>query len=805
VKSKKNIQLLVVKSILFLSFSSGIFYSLQAQTTYFVSINGNDKNNGSEKTPFKSIEAAQDKARGQKGEVTIFLRGGEYRLDKTLIFTPQDGNKDKQLILSSYPGEQAVLCGGVQLKLSWKPYKNEIMQAKVTPQISIDMLIVNGVISPMARYPNFDPAAIRFNGTSADATSPDRVKTWKNPSGGYLHAMHVSDWGDFHYRITGKNEEGILKLEGGWQNNRPYGLSSDNRMVENVFEELDASGEWYYDTNEAVLYYYPLPNEDIAKSVFEVAQLKHQVEFKGTELEPVKNITIKNIEFTQTTRTFMERYEPLLRSDWTIYRGGAIIFEGTENCNLNGCYLHNLGGNAVFFSKYNRNSGISGSYITQIGASAICFVGDTNAVRSPSYNYHNFTPLEQVDRESGPRTNNFPANCLVYDNLIHTIGLFEKQITGVELSMCKSITVSHNSIYDVPRAGINVSEGTWGGHIIEYNDVFETVKETGDHGSFNSWGRDRFWHPDRDQMNRMATEEPSLILADAISTTIIRNNRFRCDRGWDIDLDDGSGNYHIYNNLCLNGGIKLREGFYRVVENNILVNNTFHPHVWFENSGDVFSRNIVMEPYQPIRVPAWDAMVDYNIFTDSNALADAQNRGTDMHSIIVPVEFKEPAKGDFRIKNTASAAFRLGFLNFDMDCFGVISPELKRLAKTPRITLPMIKSSEASSDAVEWQGWHVKNLETIGERSATGMDTERGVYVITAAKADKGLKGLLHENDVIIKFGGATINNLSDLLNSTHQADLSKPLEMVVFRNQKETLILIPTNTVRNTPDEKEN
>ena len=70
-----------------------MFYSLQAQTTYFVAPYGNDKNNGTEKAPFKSIKAAQDKARGQKGEVIIYLRGGEYRLDKTLIFTPQDGNK----------------------------------------------------------------------------------------------------------------------------------------------------------------------------------------------------------------------------------------------------------------------------------------------------------------------------------------------------------------------------------------------------------------------------------------------------------------------------------------------------------------------------------------------------------------------------------------------------------------------------------------------------------------------------------------------------------------------------------------
>ena len=52
------------------------------------------------------------------------------------------------------------------------------------------------------------------------------------------------------------------------------------------------------------------------------------------------------------------------------------------------------------------------------------------------------------------------------------------------------------------------------------------------------------------------------VAADAVRTTIIHNNRFRCDRGWDIDLDDGSSNYHIYNNLCLNGCIKIRVGFY---------------------------------------------------------------------------------------------------------------------------------------------------------------------------------------------------------------------------------------------------
>jgi hypothetical protein len=796
-KSNKNIHS-IIRSIFLLSFcATGMLYSVHAQTVYFVAPQGNDKNNGTEKTPLKSIKAAQYKARSQKGEVIVYLHGGVYRLDETLVFTPLDGNKDKHLTVCSFPGEQAVVSGGVSLKLHWQSYKSGIMQAKVSPKISIDMLTVNGKIRSMARYPNYDSTAVRFNGTSADATSKERVKTWKNPAGGFLHAMHVSDWGDFHYRITGKDEKGILKLEGGWQNNRPYGLSNENRMVENIFEELDAPGEWYYDGNEAVLYYLPIQNEDVRISAIEVSQLKHLVEFRGTEQEPVKNITIKNIEFTQTARTFMERYEPLLRSDWTIYRGGAIVFEGTERCKLEGCFLHNLGGNAVFFSNYNRNSCISGSHITQIGASAICFVGDTNAVRSPSFNYHNFTPLEQMDHEPGPKTNNYPANCLVYDNLIHTIGLFEKQIAGVELSMCKSITVSHNSIYDVPRAGINVSEGTWGGHFIEYNDVFETVKETGDHGSFNSWGRDRFWHPDRDEMNSIIAKEPSLILSDAISTVIIRNNRFRCDRGWDIDLDDGSSDYHIYNNLCLNGGIKLREGFYRVVENNILVNNTFHPHVWFENSGDVFARNIVMEPYKPINLLGWGAMVDYNIFSNNKALDEAHNLGIDKHSIVYPVEFQNPVDGDFRIKNAASAVFRLGFQNFDMDCFGVISPKLKSIARTPGITLPSLKAIDALSNIIEWQGWNVKNLETLGERSATGMDTERGVLVISMVGNDSKMKDVLRDNDVILKFDGKIINNLSDLQKATNQADLTKPIEIVVFRNQKEIVVLVSGNNIQ--------
>lgn len=772
--------------------------SLSAQTQFYVSPTGNDKNSGSIKSPFRTITKAQEAARTANGDVTIYLREGVYRLSEPIFFTPDDSNKDKSLTLKSFPGEHATITGNQPLTLKWESYQGEIVKAKVAKEVKrVDMLLADGEIRHQARYPNYDSTAVRFNGTAADAIAPERVKRWKNPAGGYLHAMHISDWGDFHYRITGKDDTGNLSLEGGWQNNRQSGLHEQNRMVENIFEELDAPGEWYFDNSANVVYYYPADNEDVANIAFETPQLKHLIEFRGDANNKVRNIKIQGIEFSGTERTFMEKYEPLLRSDWTIYRGGAILFDNTEDCSLTDCHLHNLGGNAVFISNYNCNTTISGCHITEIGASAICVVGDTDAVRSPSFEYNQSVPLEEIDRTPGPKTDNYPTNCLIYDNLIHRIGLYEKQVTGVELSMCQYITVSHNSIYDTPRAGINISEGTWGGHIIEYNDVFDTVKETGDHGVFNSWGRDRFWRSDRQAMDAAVESEPTLILLDAENTNTLRNNRFRCDRGWDIDLDDGSSNYHIYNNLCLNGGLKLREGFYRTVENNILINNTFHPHVWFKNSGDVFARNIVMSAYQPIGVSHWGAEVDNNIFVDSIALATAQQNGTDTNSIVGNIRFRAPREGDFRVVESQLDVLRCGFKNFEMNNFGVVSPELRKIAKQPLFPEPIIEGTGTSANIVTWNKLRIKNLETLGERSATGMDSERGIYVVSAGALDCHLRDYIRPNDVILSVGNTITNNVESLLEACRNISSDALVEIVIFRNQKENIIDIPSNLLR--------
>lgn len=126
----------------------GTLFSLNAQTSFYVAPSGNDANDGSPDTPFKSIEKAQSEARKQTGEITIYLREGVFRLEKAIVFTPLDSKGDKKLTLRSYPGEQAVISGAVELKPKWEKYKNGILKARIDPAIDMDMLTVNGKIRP---------------------------------------------------------------------------------------------------------------------------------------------------------------------------------------------------------------------------------------------------------------------------------------------------------------------------------------------------------------------------------------------------------------------------------------------------------------------------------------------------------------------------------------------------------------------------------------------------------------------------------------------------------------------------------
>jgi hypothetical protein len=767
--------------------------SLCVGQPYYVSPAGDDANPGSLEKPFETLQRAQQAVRQKHG--VVFLRGGTYYLPSTLVFTAADsGTSGAPVIFQNYPKETPVISGGIRLEdLDWRPFTNGIVQARVPADLQTEEIFINGQRQVLARYPNFDPKAQYFDGFAADAISPRRASRWADPTGGYYHAMHPALWGDFTWRITGKDTNDQVRLEGGWQNNRGAAAHRQIRFVENIFEELDAPGEWYLNPKSHTLYYYPPAGLDLKKAAVEVTRLRTLVEFRGDPAHPVKWVTLRGLTFRQAARTVMDTKEPLLRSDWAIYRGGAILFNGAEDCSLEDSFIDQVGGNAVFVNNYSRRVSIRDTQIAKAGASGICFVGDPQAARSPLFNYSQTHRLEELDLTPGPKTDNYPADCLVDNCLIHLTGRVEKQTAGVEIDLAQSITVRHCSIYDMPRAGINIGDGCWGGHVIEFCDVFDTVKETGDHGSFNSWGRDRYWRPSIGEVNRWVKQAPELPKLDAVKPVVLANNRWRCDHGWDIDLDDGTSFYIITNNLCLHGGIKNREGYGRVVENNIMVDGGYDPHVWFDESGDIFRRNIVWTAYRPANMhrPPWGAEMDYNLMqtdgvTASPATRLRQQSGRDEHSIVADAQFVDPAHGDYRVK-PGSPALALGFVNFRMDQFGVQKTKLRAIARVP--TLPQPKSPPvivAARDPapVNWFGASIRNIVNEGEMSAYGLPGVTGVLVLEISADSPSAKAGLQRDDVILSVNGEKTADTGALLRLASSAGRS--LSVRVSRTQQE-------------------
>jgi len=772
--------------------STAIAQSVVTKKIY-IAKSGKDSNPGTVDKPYASPSAAIEsvaklKKTGYNGAVEVLISKGEYYINKPLIVGAElSGTAAAPFTIKAIDGERVTWSGAVPLKLSWKKGTNGIWKTQVPKGMSFQSLFADGKQLIRARYPNYDPAILPFNGYAGDAISPERVKSWKNPIGAYVHALHIGRWGGFHYRVVGKDAEGKLKLEGGEQNNRPSAMHETYRFVENVFEELDAVNEWYLDESSDTLYYYPASGVNPNNLQLEAPQLENILTIQGNLTQHVHDVHVAGIRFVYTAPTFMKTSEPLLRSDWTIYRQGAVKIEGAERCEIKESEFVDLGGNAIFVSNYNRDVKISNNLIERIGAGAINFVGNPDAVRSPSFRYENFVAESKMDTIPGPKSEDYPMNCEASDNLIRKIGTIEKQVAGVQIAMASSIKVLHNTIYEVPRSGINVGDGTWGGHEIAYNDVFHTVLETSDHGAFNSWGRDRFWHPDRQEMDRLVALHPNWVTLDAVKTTLLHDNRFQCDHGWDIDLDDGSTNYQIYNNICLSGGLKLREGFYRKVYNNVMINNGFHPHVWFKNSHDVFRNNVVMTAHQDIQVKYWGDTVDNNYYTSSQALLSDQSKGIESNGKVILAKFKDASIGDFRLDVPKLE----GFENFDMLHMGVRNPRLKALVKGPQIPQVAETRADTKKDVYMWKGATLKSIESLGEQSAAGLASIAGVLVLKVDEGSTAYQNGLRIGDVIIGCQDKKVDHLADFQRILKRDEAKDSFTLIVHRNQNKQTIVI--------------
>jgi hypothetical protein len=727
IRTLKSLGAILPLTLCFAAMSGG-----PSSAAFYVSAAGNDLNPGTKSAPFATLGRAQQALRTRKqpapGPAVVAVRQGSYSLDRPLVFTPEDsGSAASPVVFSAYPGESVTISGGRALDGRWRPFKDGILMCDLPAvkrgEFRFSQLFVNGKRQTPARFPNRDdskpgrsgyinPAA----GIPADMPDPRAganddmtfsggaprgilfdpasftAKRWARPEEAVIHIFQGWEWGNLQWRLKAVDydRKAVWFGEGGFQMGAkwfedPAKIEKESRFfIENVLEELDAPREWYLDVGAGVLYYKPEPGVDMAGARVEAPLLQQLIRFEGTQDAPVHHIAIEGFRLTQTASTFLEPYDVPSLSDWAIHRGGTVFQEGTRDCTVRNCWFDAVGGNAVFVNNYNRNATVTGCKFTETGDSAVCLVGTlgtTNGTRRA-----------------------FPYECAVSNNLIHDGGVFGKQVAGVYISRAKRITAAHNTIFNMPRAGICIGDGTWGGHVIEYNHIYDTVRETGDHGPFNAWGRERFWSltQSHSDYSRSRSLEAGDVKIDAMEPVILRNNFFEDSSGWGLDMDDGASNYEIYNNISKGISIKLREGAYRTIYNNIWVDSNVAPcfHVGNEDNHDRYFRNITVmardDVYSIIAPPArglWLEKIDNNcLFSRSGRftarisqmrgengpergsrrvdIEEWRKLGFDRNSVFADPLFVDPAKNDYRVR-PESPALRLGFKNFEMGLWGI--------------------------------------------------------------------------------------------------------------------------------------
>ena len=672
---------------------------LVAQTVLelFVAPGGKSTADGSSITaPFASIEQAQETIRSlkQRGQLTkpvvVNIRGGIYHISRPLSFTEEDGGTETAPITyQAYQNERVIISGGKNIT-GWKRHKRGLWMTRI-PEVSMGQwsfrqLYVNGVLRQRARTPNQGflrvkgfpdglPPKVHYHTDCQrfEYTEGDLNPNWSNLSDVEVIVYHF--WTDSHLPIqsidpktriiTFRHKAGKVFTDDFTQDGARY-------IVENVWEGLDAPGEWYLNKKTGMLYYYPHPGEDMsnAEVIAPVAPELLHLEGKAIEGKPLAYLHFKGLHFQYTNFELPAGNSNDKQGSADV--PAAITWKAVKHSSLERCSIHNTGTFALDLLDGSQHNRINHCTFTYLGAGGIRVNGGTE-------NHHPFLRTSHNE---------------ITNNTVHHYGEVFPSAVGILLMNAGNIRIAHNEIHHGWYTGISVG-WVWGyrrsisnHNVVEYNLIHD-IGQTGllsDMGGIYTLG-----------------VSPGTVIRNNIIHTINANHY----GGWGMYHDEGSTHLLVENNIVYNtkfAPFNIHFSKEITVRNNIFALGKLeqlsrtrieaHKSVFFENNiiywqeGELLSKKWQDQPYkfyssalrEPQEVTSTFDM-DYNLYYNprqpieqvtfnGQQWAEWQKGGKDVHSVYADPLFVDAAAFDFRLKPN-SPALMLGFQPIDITNVGV--------------------------------------------------------------------------------------------------------------------------------------
>ncbi|MBI4559685.1 MAG: right-handed parallel beta-helix repeat-containing protein [Candidatus Hydrogenedentes bacterium] len=636
--------------------------------------------------PCATVTGARDAIRRLKAAggldrpVTVILREGTYSVERPIVFGPEDsGTPDQPITYTAADGERAIISGGRRIT-GWKQ-EGEVWTAEIpevkSGQWNFSGLWANGERRTPARSPNEGYFRIAgkapqvqdaATGQAVDQSriafqyAPGDIQQFRNLEDALVIVYHA--WATSAHHIASLDEANrVVTFTGpaAW----PFGQWEPNARyyVESIYEGLDAPGEWYLDRKAGVLYYRPLPGEDMNTVEIVAPVTEHLVLFSGDPANGrfVEELHLRNLQFLYTD--FLIGPQGLSDGQAAASVTGVIHAKGARHCSIEGCVIAHVNNYGVWFGSGCQHNRVVQNEIYDLGAGGV-----------------------RLGEQGNPASENEAAEYNVVDNnFIHHGGRVFQAAVGVWIGRSSYNTVSHNDIFDFFYTGVSVG-WSWGydpssahHNIIEFNHIHRIGQgELSDMGGIYTLG-----------------VAPGTILRNNLIHDVVSYSY----GGWGIYPDEGSTDLLIENNIVYDtktNGFHQHYGRENLVRNNIFAfarEPEIHRTREENHISLFFWKNIVLtdhgKPLSSAFAKGGLHFFDLNCYWDvktpefqfsEKSFDEWKALGQDRHSIIADPLFENAEARDFRLKPD-SPALKLGFQPIDPTQPGLYGPE-------PWVSLP---------------------------------------------------------------------------------------------------------------------
>jgi hypothetical protein len=450
------------------------------QVDYYVSPTGDDTNPGTLAQPFKTLEKARQQVRSvntsMTSDIIVNMLGGTYAINSTVQFDSLDsGYNGHRIIYRNYNSEVPVLSGGERVTAAWSADNGNIVKANIGAGRDFRQLYIGDSRGVRARTPN--------EGSYYTMPTEKQTDGFNLPLGQLAGLTNLQDkvevsviieWMHKRLRINntydadGYTRAVINTIEWNDIKNEPQGARNYNGReywLENAYEFLDSPGEWYYNSDTGMLYYWPQSEEDMSTAEVIMPNTNTLVSLNGTFDNPVRNMTFEGLQFKYTNWTRPNAY------GFVDVQANTLI-PSPPNDNTDAQYRHNQKKDRVDAAMNvlsSQNIIVKDNTFSDLGGTGLTYNngGSDNLIQGNLIQDASGSGIEIGNDAYKPLDSRMtPRNYILFNNHVDNIGIDYLGSVGITVLYADNFLIQNNLITNVPYSGMSVGWGWSAGDVV---------------------------------------------------------------------------------------------------------------------------------------------------------------------------------------------------------------------------------------------------------------------------------------------------------------------------------------------------